>query len=136
MGGFYIVAIAYTLDGEHKAWVDLVETTAGDRSGAFHAALEYLISRHGGEIEVLDYDLHDITGRYIGERPCKPEPRPCKTEPWTVEFYDSISGKWNKRTLKNKASADVYMDGIHKLLKQSGDEHPNVWMYETRSQTQ
>ena len=59
-----------------------------------------------------------------------------KNEPWTVEFYDSISGKWHKRTLKNRASADVYMDGIHKILKQSGDEHPNVWMYETRSQTQ
>ena len=69
VSGFYIVAIAYTLDGEHKAWVDLVETTAGDRSGAFHAARESLIDTHAGEIEVLDYELHDITGRYIGERP-------------------------------------------------------------------
>ena len=54
-----------------------------------------------------------------------------KNEPWTVEFYDPVSGKRGKRTLKNKKSARVYMDGIHKLLKQSGDRHPNVRMYKT-----
>lgn len=56
-----------------------------------------------------------------------------KNEPWTVEFYDPVSGKRGKRTLKNRASADVYMDGIHEILKQSGDEHPSVCMYKTRS---
>ena len=48
---------------------------------------------------------------------------------WTVEFYDPVSGKWGKRTLKNKKSALVYMDGIRELLKQSGDKHPSVSAY-------
>lgn len=45
-----------------------------------------------------------------------------------VEWYDQKSGRWGRRMFTSRKRAQGYMDGIHGLLKESGDPQPIVVM--------
>ena len=45
-----------------------------------------------------------------------------------VEYFDRVSGRWGERMFTSRKQADIYMDGIHDLLKVSGDPRPVVGM--------